>query len=96
MWEITDFDDRLSQRSKFVLRRLEQKAQKRDMYVLKLCTFLRRLLAKITRNRNGHTKSVKFSHFGILGVINRPYLFSQTIPFSRETKHRVTQRVTLS
>ena len=80
MWEITDFDDRLSQRDD----RLSQR------------TFLRRLLAKITRNRNGHTKSVKFSHFGILGVVNRPYLFSQTIPFSRETKHRVSQRVTLS
>ena len=29
-----------------------KKAQKRNMYVLKLCTFLRRLMAEI-RNRNG-------------------------------------------
>ena len=68
-----------------------QKAQKRNIYFLKLCTFLRRLMAEI-RNRNG-----------IFSVLNRPYLVSQTIPYNvlkstvpREIKHRATQRVTLS
>ena len=50
-----------------------QKAQKRNIYVLKLCTFPSRLMAEITRNRNGHTRSVKCSHFGIFRVVNRPY-----------------------
>ena len=35
-----------------------QKAQKRDMNVLKICTFLSRFMAEITRNRNGHTGSI--------------------------------------
>ena len=52
------------------------------MYVLKLCTFPSRLMAEITRNRNGHTRSVKCSHFGIFSVVNRPYLVSQTIPYN--------------
>ena len=59
-----------------------QKAQKRNMYVLKLCTFPNRLMAEITRNRNGHTRSVKCSHFGIFSGVNRPYLASQTIPYN--------------
>ena len=54
-----------------------QKAQKRDIYVLKLCTFPSRSMAEITRNRNGHTRSVKCSHFGIFSVVNRPYLFAK-------------------
>ena len=45
-----------------------QKAQKRNMYVLKLCTFPSRLMAEITTNRNGHTGSVKCSHFGIFCI----------------------------
>ena len=51
------------------------------MYVLKLCTFPSRLTAEITRNRNGHTRSVKCSHFGIFSIVNRTYLVSQTIPY---------------
>ena len=51
----------------------EKKALKRNTYVLKLCTFLSRLMAEITRNRNGHTGSIKCSHFGIVSVVNRPY-----------------------
>ena len=39
-------------------------------------------MADITRNRNGHTRSVKFSHFGIFSVVNRPYFVSQTIPYN--------------
>ena len=72
------------------------------MCVLKLYTFPSRLMAEITRNRNGHTRRVKCSHFGIFSIINRPYLFSQTIPYNikstvpRVTWHRATQRVTLS
>ena len=54
------------------------------MYVLKLCTFPSRLMAEITRNRNGHTRSVKCSHFGIFSVVNRPYFVSQTIPYNVE------------
>ena len=30
-------------------------------------------MAEITRNRNGHTRSLKCSHFGIFSVVNRPY-----------------------
>ena len=59
-----------------------QKAQKRNMYVLKLCTFPNRLMAEVTRNRNGHTRSVKCSQFGIFSVVNQPYLVSQTIPYN--------------
>ena len=59
-----------------------QKAQKRNIYVLKFCTFPSRLMVEITRNRNGHTRSVKCSHFGIFSVVNRPYLVSQTIPYN--------------
>ena len=57
-----------------------QKAQKRDMNVLKICTFLSRFIAEITRNRNGHTGSIKCTHFGIFSAVYRPYLVSQTIP----------------
>ena len=49
---------------------LLQKAVKRSTHVLKLCTFPSRLMAEITRNRNGHTRSVKCSHFGIFSVVN--------------------------
>ena len=38
------------------------------MFVLKLCAFPSRLMAEIIRNRNGHTRSVKFPHFGIFSV----------------------------
>ena len=69
------------------------------MYVLKLCTFPSRLTAEITRNRNGHTRSVKCSHFGIFSVVNRPYFVSQTIPhnvlsqrYSRNLTSRNTTR----
>ena len=55
---------------------------KLNTYVLKLCTFLNRLMVEITRNRNGHTRSVKFLHFGIFSVVNRPYFVSQTIPYN--------------
>ena len=51
------------------------------MCVLKLRTFPSRLTA-ITRNHNGHTRSVKCSHFRIFSVVNRPYLISQTIPYN--------------
>ena len=57
-----------------------QKAQKRDMNVLRICTFLSRFIAEITRNRNGHTGSIKCTHFGIFSAVYRPYLVSQTIP----------------
>ena len=59
-----------------------QKAQKQNIYVLKLCTFPNRLMAEITRNRNGQRRSVKCSHFGIFSVVNRPYLVFQTIPYN--------------
>ena len=39
-------------------------------------------MAEITRNRNGHTRSVNCSHFRIFTVVNRPYLVSQTIPYN--------------
>ena len=42
-------------------------------HVLKLYTLLGRLMAEITRNHNGHTRSVKCSHFGIFSVVNRLY-----------------------
>ena len=61
-----------------------QKAQKLNTYVLKLCTFPSRLMAEITRNRNGHTRRVKCSHFGIFSVVNRPYFVSQTILYHKE------------
>ena len=54
------------------------------MHVLKLCSFPSRLMAEIARNRNGHTRSVKCSHFGIFSVVNRPYFVSQTIPYNVE------------
>ena len=54
----------------------------RNMYVLKLCKVPSRLMAEITGNRNGHTRSVKCSHFGIFNVVNRPYLVSQTILYN--------------
>ena len=41
-------------------------------------------MVEITRNRNGHTRSVKFLHFGIFSVVNRPYFVSQTIPYNVE------------
>ena len=62
--------------------RVHGKKLKSEMCVLKLCTFPSRLMAEITRNRNGHTRSVKCSHFGIFSVVNRPYLVSQTIPYN--------------
>ena len=46
-----------------------------------LCPVSSRLMAEITRNRNGHTRSVKCSHFGIFSILNRTYLVSQTIPY---------------
>ena len=49
---------------------------------LKLCTFPNRIAAEITRNRSGHARSVKCSHFGIFSVANRPYLVFQTIPYN--------------
>ena len=58
---------------------MKKKALKRNTYVLKLCTFPRHVMTEITRNRNEYTKSVKCSHFGIFGVVNRPYFVSQTI-----------------
>ena len=69
----------------------EKKALKRNTYVLKLCTFLSRLMAEITRNRNGHTGSIKCSHFGIVSVVNRPYFVCQTIP--RITRICITSTV---
>ena len=59
-----------------------QEAQNRNMYVLKLCTFPSHLMAEITRNCNGHTRSVKCSHFGIFSIVNQPYLVSQTIQYN--------------
>ena len=55
---------------------LWQEAQERNMYVLKLCTFPSRLMAEITRNRNGYTRSVKCSHLRIFSDVNQPYLVS--------------------
>ena len=62
--------------------RIHGKKLKSETCVLKLCTFPGRLMAKITRNRNEHTRSGKCSHFGIFSVLNRPYLVSQTIPYN--------------
>ena len=59
--------------------RVHGKKLKSETCVLKLCTFPSRLMAEITRKRNGHTRSVKCSHFGIFSVVNRPYLVSQII-----------------
>ena len=59
-----------------------QEAQNRNTYVLKLCTFPSRLMAEITKNHNGHTRSVKCSHFGIFSIVNQPYLVSQTIQYN--------------
>ena len=53
--------------------RVHGKKLKSETCVLKLCTFL---------NRNGHTRSVKYSHFGIFSVVNRPYFVFQTIPYN--------------
>ena len=58
-----------------------QKAQKRNTYVLKLCTFPSRLMAEIGRNHNRHASSVKCSHFWIFSVVNRPDSF-QTISYN--------------
>ena len=58
------------------------KSSKAKHVFLNLCTFPSRLLAEITTNRNGHTRSVKCSHFRIFSVVNRPYLVSQTIPYN--------------
>ena len=73
----------------------EKKALKRNTYVLKLCTFLNRLMKEITRNRNGHTRSVKRSHFGIFSVANRPYfkLFLITHQVNSSSRN-LTQRNT--
>ena len=53
--------------------RVHGKKLKSETCVWKLCTFPSRLMAEITRNCNGHTKSVKCSHFEIFSVVNRPY-----------------------
>ena len=39
-------------------------------------------MAEITRNRNGHTRNVKCTHFRIFSMVNRPYLVSRTIPYN--------------
>ena len=47
------------------------------MYVLKLCTFPSRLMAEITRNRNGHTRSVKCSNalcYAVFGFARNRWL----------------------
>ena len=62
--------------------RVHGKKLKSEMRVLKLCTFPSLLMAEITRNRDGHTRSVKCQNFGIFSVVNRPYLVSQTIPYN--------------
>ena len=57
------------------------------MYVLKLCTFSSRLMAEITRSRNGHTRSVKYPHFGIFSVVNRPCDQAQQQPQETSPQH---------
>ena len=53
--------------------RVHGKKLKSETCVWKLCTFPSRLMAEITRNRNGHTRCVKCSHFGIFNAVNWPY-----------------------
>ena len=52
------------------------KKLKSETCVLKLCKLRSHLMAEINRNRNGHTRSVKCSHFGIFSVVNRPYFLA--------------------
>ena len=57
------------------------------MHVLKLCTFSSLLMAEITRNRNGHTRSAKYPHFGIFSVVNRPCDQAQQQPQETSPQH---------
>ena len=57
------------------------------MHVLKLCTFSSLLMAEITRNRNGHTRSAKYPHFGIFNVVNRPCDQAQQQPQETSPQH---------
>ena len=50
--------------------RVPGKKLKSEMFVLQLCTFPSRLVAEITRNRNGHTRSVKYLKSTIFGFPN--------------------------
>ena len=55
-----------------------EKSSKSKYVRLKTLYIPNRLIAEITRNRNGRTSSVKCSHFRIFSVVNRPYFVSQT------------------
>ena len=44
-------------------------------------------MAEITRNRNGHTRSVKYPHFGIFSVVNRPCDQAQQQPQETSPQH---------
>ena len=44
-------------------------------------------MAKITRNHNGHTRSVKYPHFGIFSVVNRPCDQAQQQPQETSPQH---------
>ena len=59
-------------------------------------TFPNRLIAEITRNRNGHTRSVNCTHFGILSVIDRPYfkLFLITYKVNSSSRHLTLRNTT--
>ena len=68
---------------------------------LKLCTYPSCLTAEIARNHNGHTRSVKCSHFRIFSIVNRPYLVSQSILYNvlsvnGSSRNQTPQWVTLS
>ena len=58
---------------------------------VKPCTFPSLLMAEITRNCNGHTRSVKRSHFAIFSVVNRLYFVSQTSPYNVLSQRFLTQ-----
>ena len=53
-------------------------------------------MAEITRNRNGHTRSVNCTHFGILSVIDRPYfkLFLITYKVNSSSRHLTLRNTT--
>ena len=44
-------------------------------------------MAEITRNRNGHTRGVKYPHFGIFSVVNRPCDQAQQQPQETSPQH---------
>ena len=52
--------------------RVHGKNLKSETHVLKFCTLPSHLMAEITGNCNGHTRSVKCSDFRIFSIVNQP------------------------